>query len=202
MKKKLEIAFAITLVLISVLSMFDKIEIVKNIIYVIIIPSFLLSIISFISDIQNSCRQSAKSLTETYSKIGDIKSETVDLHIKEYETGTYKLPYSENLVPKDIYDILVESLSAKETAIQYQNIQLFCFKLEKVLKNLTIFIYVILFLSLIFAPYIFTILSNLNLNSIALWSLTLLFIALELKNEFAEKTFSLLVRIFCKKRDE
>ena len=50
-KKGIQVAFAIALVFISIIATFWKSEVLENIIYAVVIPSFLLSIISFVAEI-------------------------------------------------------------------------------------------------------------------------------------------------------
>jgi t-SNARE complex subunit (syntaxin) len=199
MKKTIEISFAITLIFISILATFIQSGIFQSIIYAVIIPSFLLSIISFITELEEKCEQYAKSFKDSLIQISNAQSGLAEIHLKQYEAGNADLPYISTHVPKNIYEMLKNSTGHMNKAVQYANIQVFCAKLKKILQVLNMMAYTFLFISLILSPYISVGLSNVNVNCITLWSLTLLFLALELKNTCAEYSFSALVKIFVKK---
>ena len=54
-KKGIQVAFAITLIIISIIATIWQTELLGNIIYAVVIPSFLLSIISFVAEIAEKC---------------------------------------------------------------------------------------------------------------------------------------------------
>ena len=72
-------------------------------------------------------------------------------------------------------------------------------KSKKIFDKIIFVGYTLLFVSLIFSPYFHGWISNINLNSLTLWSLTLLYITLELKAEFIARTYDFVYKI-CKKR--
>lgn len=198
-KKTIETSFAITLIFISILATFIQSSIFQSIIYAVIIPSFLLSIISFISELEEKCEQNAKNFKNTLAQLGNTEAEWSELHLKQYESGNAHVLYISTLVPKNIYEMLENSLIHMKEAFQYANIQAFCAKLGKVLQVLKMMAYTVLFISLILSPYISKVLSYVNVNCITLWSFSLFFLALELKSPCVTYSFSALVKIFVKK---
>ena len=75
-------------------------------------------------------------------------------------------------------------------------------KCQSLLKYIRLFVYVLLFMSMILSPYIARALANMNLNCITLWSLTILYIDSELKHEITAKSFNMLVKHFVKKHSQ
>lgn len=196
MKKGVQIAFAITLLIISVLATFNQSKLFDDIIYAVVIPSFLLSVISFAAEIREKCGKNAHEFEKVYMEHSDLKYQSAQQKLTQYDQGTYHQPYKEGFVPKDIYEEITDSLNQINKATVYINIRLFLSRCEKALDIINITCYVLLFLSLIFSPYIVSFLSSINLNCMTLWSLTLLYFSVELKSQVCAKVFDGLVKFY------
>lgn len=201
MKKGVEIAFAIALIILSIIGTIFPTELTKDIIYAIVIPSFILSIISFISDISALCEQDAKRVSDLEKKVSDEALEVADIKLELYHQGKYKLPFVEGVVPKEIYEYKEKSLAYLKKATISKDVQVFCIKCKKMCNKLIVGGYVALFLSLFLSPYIAKLLSVVDLNCITLWSLALLYITLELKSECCNWLFNFLYNRYTKKTE-
>lgn len=188
--KKFEKAFAIALIIISVFGTIYETEIIENIIYAVVIPSFILSLISFASDISEKCQKSAEETANTVKQISDLEEEIADKDLDLYNKGHYEEPFVEGLIPEKIYHRKSDSYEHLKEAITYKEIEIFCYKCKKICDKLIISGYVLLIISLCMSPCFMKWLNSVNLNCITLWSLTLLYITLELKQEICSKTYS------------
>ncbi|MGN8897259.1 hypothetical protein [Flavonifractor sp. HCP28S3_F3] len=110
MKKGVQIAFAITLLIISVLATFNQSKLFEDIIYAVVIPSFLLSVISFATEIREKCSKNAHTFEKVYMENSDLKYQSAQQKLAQYDQGTYHQPYKEGFVPKDIYEEIKYSL--------------------------------------------------------------------------------------------
>lgn len=189
MKKTVQIAFAIALVIISVISSIWQTDLIGNIIYAVVLPSFILSIISFIAEISEKCETDGEKLYNLSIRCADMSKEIAELKIKsKVETTDSKLTLEEAITP-EINEKLTESNKYAAEALGYQKVRIFCLKCKRHCDRALIGGYVLLFLSLALSPYIAKWLSVINLNCITLWSLSLLYISLELKSEVCSKVF-------------
>lgn len=200
MKKSVQIAFAVALLIISIMATIIQSQVFENIIYSVVVPSFLLSLISFLSEIGQKCEDSAAEYKKLHEDLGNLTGENAQQKLDTYEHGSYKQPFVENLVPKEIYIEMDESLNHLKKALLYTNVKIFLSHCKTFFDIANIVSYVLLFLSLILAPYIIAVVSLINMNCITLWSLTLLYFSVELKPEICKKCFSLLLIIFKKKQ--
>jgi len=197
LKKCVEKAFALALIIVSLVGTFLQTELISSIIYVIIIPSFILSIVSFFSEISVECQENAEKTSKLAHELSDLEQESVHTDLKLYEKGEYEVPYNEETVPNKIYEQQLKSNEHLAESIIYIMMATFFVKIKKVLDKAIFVGYLMLFLSLIFCPYFYKWLSNINLNCLTLWSLALLYITLELKSEFISKIYDYVYKI-CK----
>lgn len=197
--KGIQIAFAITLVLISIIGTFWKTDLFENIIYAVVVPSFLLSVISFVAEIAEKCESSADHVANLAYKSGNMSAELADLKKKNYDSGISNMPYVEGVVPKEITDHQEKAIEYLEDASAYKDVQIFFLKCQRVCQNISVAGYVLLFLSLILSPYAVKLLSAIDLNCITLWSLTILYLTLELKSDICSKLVSILHSRYLKK---
>lgn len=186
MKKTVQIAFGLALAALSIIGTIWTTELIGNIIYAIVIPSFVLSIISFVTEISTTCESIAYNTSrETYETANNAQSK-VNKDLVLYNSGEYKVPYSPDLIPREIYSEQKKVLDYMKAALVSQEVGVIFNKCKRFCDKVNIVCYTILFLSLIFSPYIAKWLSVIDLNCISLWSLTLLYITLELKAEIQE----------------
>lgn len=188
--KKFQKAFAIALIIISIIGTVWETDIIENIIYAVVIPSFILSLISFVSDISEKCQKDAEETASTVKKLSDLEEDLADKDLELYNKGIYEEPFVEGLIPEKIYQRKSDSYKHLKEAITYKEIEIFCYKCKKLCDKLIIFGYVLLIISLCMSPYFMQLLNSVNLNCITLWSLTLLYITLELKQEICSKTYN------------
>ena len=187
MKKTVQIAFAVALVVLSILSTVFNTELLGNVVLGIVIPSFLLTLISFIDAIIIKCKENAK-------KFVTALNESADAHVQK-AGHLLKQPTTEDIAQKIEAEIKI-SAERYDTSKDYAQMTNALEKCELVLKYCNLIAYVLLFLSMILSPYIVSILSKVNLNCITLWSLTILYVESELKPEIMAKSFDLLIKHF------
>lgn len=190
MKKGVQIAFAITLVILSIMATCINAELLSNIVLGIVIPSFLLTIISFIEAIISKCKTNAVDIAKTYG-------ECADLHFKLTKELLNK-PQSEENIQK-IEEEQKEGTQKLHECLDYIAMAEAMKKFLSFLKYANLIAYVLLFLSMILSPYIVRILAKINLNCITLWSLTIFYVDIELKSEMTAKIFSLFCKHYSKK---
>lgn len=199
MKKGVEKAFAIALLIISVISTIFPTSHIESITYAVIVPSFILSLTSFISEISKKCQDDAKKTSETIEKLSNLEKENADLKLSLYNEGNYKTPYVEGQIPQEIYKQNIDSLEHMKDSIIYKRMEIFFLKFKNICDKLIVLGYILLFISLCLSPYISRWLSVVNLNCITLWSLALLYITLELKSEISSKIYMSIYNAYKKK---
>jgi len=199
MKKIVEKAFAITLIILSLIATFSQSELIGDMIYAIIIPSFVLSLISFIAEISEKCQMDAKKTSDLAKKLSDLEQENVDRDIELYEKGSYEIPFAEGIVPEKIYQQQVKSTEHMGESLTYMKMAVFYIKFKKICDKLMVVGYVLLFVSLCLSSVFVQLLSHVDLNCITLWSLTLLYFTLELKSECCNQVFRFMYKIYGKK---
>ncbi len=199
MKKIVEKAFAITLIILSLIATFLQIEVIGDMIYAIIIPSFVLSLISFVAEISVKCETDSKELADLAYKLSDLEQKKVDGDIESYKKGEYKTPFSDGIIPDEIYQQQIESNKHMKEANNYLRTSIFCIKCGKICDKLMMFGYVLLFVSLCLSSIFIRWLSLVDLNCITLWSLTLLYFTIELKTECCNKLVTFLYKMYSKK---
>ena len=201
MKKCVEKAFACALIVVSIIGSFLQTELIDSIVYVIIIPSFILSLVSFFSELSIKCHDNAKKAAELAENLSNLEQESVERDLNSYENGECGTEYFDEYIPAKIYQMQKDSVEHLKLAVIYTDMKIFFIKSKKIFDKMIFVGYTLLFVSLIFSPYIYSWISNINLNSLTLWSLTLLYITLELKSEFIARTYDFVYKI-CKKRQK
>ena len=164
MKKKVELSFLITLIILSILGILWKAEFIEHIVSSIILPSFFLSFISFILDIVYKYPENTKRIAESAIENYNLKKEIIG----------------------------EESVESMNMASIYKRMQFYYGRIQKTANMLMVFGYVFLVVSLVFHTYIGKYLSDVNLNFISLWALLLLYIVLEFKGKCRVKLFRIL----------
>lgn len=202
MKKNVQIAFAIVLFMLAIVGSVWKIDYFANIIYAVVIPSFILSVISFMEEISIKCGKDAESSSDLHNRLADAINKSADLEMELYNNGVSELPFVEGKVPEKIYKLREEALDSLKNSVASTNVNVFCLKLSRMCNNATTIGYVLLFLVLIFSPYVVEILDQLDLNCITLWSLALLYITLELKEEICARLYNYLYNLYKKRQKE
>lgn len=185
MKKGVQIAFAIVLVILSLIATIKASGIMEGIIYAVVVPSFILSIISFISDISLLCEHEAKEKMKINSEASYYANKWAKMLAEKYEIQRAGIVDEDEIDPQKILDAQDEAIAHNDQALVSADIRIVCFEIKKWSDRASVGCYVVLFLSLIFSPYIAQWLSVIDLNCITLWSLTLLYFTLELKSEIA-----------------
>ena len=198
-KKGIQVAFAITLVIISITATFWKSELLGNIIYAVVIPSFLLSIISFIAEIAERCESNAKEGSTLAEENADLADNLAEKLAEDYEKESFYCSYAAEQRLKEIEEQYKKSIEQYKVACAYKDVRIFFLRCKSVCQTVSIVGYVLLFLSLILSPYVVKLLSVLDLNCITLWSLTILYFTLELKSEICAKIFDVLYKKGLKK---
>lgn len=193
MKKIVQIAFAITLIVLSLISTFVSTELINSIVLGIVVPSLLFSIITFIDSIAVKCKENATEFSSVLSKLAGTQLRLSGQLLEETQS-------EENA--QRISELLKTSSSHTRESVDYARIANAMNKCQSLLKYIRLIVYVLLFLSMILSPYIALALSKINLNCITLWSLTILYIDSELKYEITAKSFDLLVKHFVKKHSQ
>lgn len=199
MKKGVEIAFAVTLVILAIIATVFPSEITESITCAVICPSFILTVISFVSDIMKSCESSAEKLGADASELADITNQVAIAKEQNYSAGVGAIPYTEGVIPKEIYDKKKESFDYLKTSVEYAKSQIFFIQCRRVCNVVIVAGYILLFLSLCLSPIIATWLLKINLGSITLWSLAVLYVTLELKEEICKAVFRFLHKLLKKR---
>lgn len=202
MKKGVEIAFAIALIILAIISTVFPTELTESIIYAVVIPSFILSLISFVSEISELCENNAEKLSDLEKKVSDNAHKFAESRLKLYNEGLHEQPFVEGFVPDEIHEHEEASVNYLKKAVISKDVQVFCIKCKRVCHKLTISGYVLLFLSLFLSPCIAKCLSVVDLNCITLWSLALLYVTLELKSECCNWLFGVLYKKYSKKVED
>lgn len=202
MKKGVEIAFAIALIILAMISTIFPTELTESIIYSVVIPSFILSLISFVTEISELCENDAEKLSDLEKKVSDSAYEVAETKRELYNKGLHEQPFTEGVIPEDVCSHEEKGLNYLKKAVISKDVQVFCIKCKRVCHKLTVLGYVVLFLSLFLSPYIASRLSVIDLNCITLWSLALLYITLELKTECCNWLFGLLYKKFSKEVED
>lgn len=178
--KTTQIAFAIVLLILSVASTITDGKIITNIIFSVVVPSFILSVISFIDEIMELCEQAASEISKNCFELSDKQLEIAKNQAVE-TNGT-----DPNFL-KTFHAILDLSQSIHASGNSYSAAKAIFEKYRNILWKSSVVGYVILFLSLIFSPYITEWLPQINLDCLTLWSLAMFYISLEFKPWLAKK---------------
>lgn len=203
MKKGVQVAFAIALVILSVIcTIYPEAELMENIVYAVVIPSFILSAISFVAEISDICEVKAGKLAKTARETAELATKVVQRGMDNYRAGIHEMPYIEGRVPTDLFEAQEKCVEYYGVASASMDVKTFFVRVKKVCDITVVGGYVVLFLSLSLSPYIVRWLSSVNLNCITMWSLALLYITLELKTEICERIFGCLYKKARKRVDK
>ena len=190
MKKGVQIAFAIALVILAIIcTAYPEADLMASIVYAVVVPSFILSVISFVAEISDICEAKAGNRAKTARETAELAEEVVQLGMENYRAGIHEVPYVEGRVPTKLIETQEKCAEFYGMASASMDVRTFFVRLKRKCDIIAIGGYVILFLSLSLSPYIARWLSAVNLNCITLWSLALLYITLELKTEICERIF-------------
>ena len=189
--KTLQKAFAIALVSLSVICTgWPKAELMTSIVYAVVIPSFILSLISFVTEVSEHCEKEAEKLAKLEEKVSHSAEKFAQERLKQYEEGTHEMPYDKDRIPTDIYNATKDSVDYLRKSLVSKDVQIFSLKCKRVCNKIITGGYVLLILSLSLSPYIAKWLSVIDLNCITMWSLTLLYITLDLKSDICAWVFN------------
>jgi len=202
MKKGVQIAFAIALATLAIISMFCSTGHMATIIYAVALPSFILSIVSFFADIAEKCDSEGEKLHEASNKSSELSKELATQKIKTnvlcndgvYDEKVVITPAVEKHL-EDASRYMVEALGYNRARIFFLRCKIWC-------DRLMVGGYAVLFLSLALSPYVTQWLSVIDLNCITLWSLLLLYVTLEFKSTICSKVFLGLSKRYIKKVNE
>lgn len=200
MKKGVQISFAITLLIISIAATIIQNDLFESIIYAVIVPSFLLSIISFFSEVSQICKKNAQHFAEVHMEHSDLQYELLRLKKEQYEKELHTQDIQELNTLQELDKELKSCEKGMQESMVYVSIREFLCRCEKLLNIANIISYTSLFLSLVLSPYIAKCLSTINLNCITLWSLTLLYFGMELKPQICGKVFDYLIKIYKRRK--
>lgn len=189
MKKSVQFAFAVALTTLAVISMFCSSGHMATIIYSVIIPSFILSIVSFIDEIIEKCDSEGEKLQQTTYQSAELSKELVDEKVKNNIACNNGIFDEKKVITPDVKQHMDNATRFLTEAVGYQNTRIFFLRCKAVCDKLMIGAYSILFLSLALSPYIAQWLSAIDLNCLTLWSLVLLYVTLEFKSTICSKVF-------------
>lgn len=199
MKKGVQIAFALALGILSVISTIWPEGHMENIVYAVILPSFILSIISFASEIAEKCETDSEKLYGLANQCADLSKAKVEVDLRTNAQTMGPDIDVENLITPEINSELEKTNQYLTDAVGYQKTQYFFLKCKQVCDRIMVGGYVALFLALALSPYIAQWLSGINLSCITMWSLTLLYITLELKSGICARIFLWLSKMYINK---
>ena len=196
-KEKLFInAFVLSVFILCLISTIENNNEINGLVYALIIPVFLITIIEFIIEIKEKCEKYADKTSEEINKISQLEYELAEEKVKalRIEGG-----FDEDNLPKSIQKNYQDSIKHTNIATNYTKVATKFAKLYKILKIIYTIILVLFFLSIVFFSRISNILEKINLNSISLWSLLLLLISIYNKDDVAIKIVDKLYKHYEKK---
>ena len=202
MKKAVQVAFAIALGILAIISTIWPKGHMESIVYAVIIPSFILSFISFVTEIAEKCESDVDKLASTVDKCATLSKERVEMIIKNNVLDNNGAFDAEKVITKEVNDEFEKTNQYLTETLAYRMVQIFCLRCKTVCDKIMVGGYVILFLSLALSPYISQWLSAIDLNCITMWSLVLLYVTLELKSDICAKIFFSLSERYMKKAKE
>lgn len=184
MKKKAQLGFTLVLILISLLSIFTENEHITMIVCASVVPSFILSVTSFIEEIMDRCEQISIATSDRWNGGGERIKE-IQKEMESFEPEKLDSNYMEQ------YHGLLHMLQNYQYQAQsYEKTQEYIVRLNRKLSYIYVISYAVFFLSIVFAPQMTQLFKYVNSNAISLWSLTILFINNELKPELSEYVFA------------
>lgn len=189
-------AFVLSVFILCLISTIENNNEINGLVYALIIPVFLITIIEFIIEIKEKCEKYADKTSEEINKISQLEYELAEEKVKalRIEGG-----FDEDNLPKSIQKNYQDSIKHTNIATNYTKVATKFAKLYKILKIIYTIILVLFFLSIVFFSRISNILEKINLNSISLWSLLLLLISIYNKDDVAIKIVDKLYKHYEKK---
>jgi len=161
----------------------------KNIVYAVVLPSFILSLVSFVSEIAEKSESDGERLTKLVDECAELSEETAKTTMRGNVAGNNGVFDLEKVITPEVNDEFERTNQYLVEAVGYRKAQIFCFRCKMICDKIMVGGYVVLFLSLTLSPYIAQWLSFINLNCLTMWSLVLLYVTLELKSEICSKVF-------------
>ena len=199
-RKGFQISFAISLLVLSVICTIWRNEVLNGVIYAVVIPSFVLSIISFVLEVSDYCKNYAEKITSLSKENMELSDDLYNHKLEEYKAGKSDVKYVEGYIPTELAEEhRAEKFKYATNIMASQDVKIFFLGCQKVCSIIAIVGYVLLILSLSLSYYVIMILSAIDLNCITLWSMALLYFTMELKTEVCNWVFDLLYRKYTKK---
>lgn len=199
MKKGVQLAFAIALVILAIISTIWPDGHMENTVYAVVVPSFVLSIISFVAEIAEKCEADSEELYKLSSKCADLSEKKVEAEMRSNAEGIEGELDIEKIITPEINAEFEKTNQYLAEAVGYQKTQYFFVRCKQICNRIMVGGYVILFLSLALSPIIAQWLSAIDLNCLTMWSLALLYITLELKSDCCSKVFVKLSKMYIAK---
>lgn len=191
-------AFVIVILIVCILSTFIKSEEFEKLVYALIVPVFLITILEFIIEIKEKSQKLAIEKSNVYDKLSKLEYKTADLSVENLKL---KGKFDEDNLPQNIQDDYENSIKDTKVATRYIKTSTAIVKLHKPLRVAYLITLILFFISIMFFNKVSNILKNIELNSIALWSLLLLLISIYYKDYFAAKVVEKLYNYYDKKEN-
>lgn len=189
-------AFVLSVFILCLISTIGNNNEINQLVYALIIPVFLITIIEFIIEIKEKCEKYADKVSKEMNKMSQLEYELAEEKVKNLKIiGNF----DENNLPESIQKNYEDSIKHTNIATNYIKVSTDFVKLHKFLKIIYTIILVLFFLSIIFFSKISSVLEKINLNSISLWSLLLLLISIYNKDDVAIKIVEKLYKCYEKK---
>lgn len=154
-------AFVLSVFILCIISTIENNSEINQLVYALIIPVFLITIIEFILEIKEKCEKYADKMSKELNKISQLECELAEEKVKNLKiTGDFE----ENNLPKSIQNNYEDSIKHSNMAANYINVAADFVKLHKFLKIIYTIILVLFFLSIIFFSKISSVLEKINLN--------------------------------------
>lgn len=193
MKKPLESAFTTVLLLFAIMSIFPPHkELTDAIVRAIVIPSFLLSLISFVNPIHQQCEYFAGKFAQDWQNFSKNCHEEVMNVLKN------------NISDADFKKLkctLNAAIYGAQNSLSYSEARNLFQKCSTFFSNATYVCYILLFLSLMCSSYFSHIFAGINSNCITLISLAIQFVDFEMKENLRQRYFRMIVR-YCQKQSK
>lgn len=177
-------AFVLSVFILCIIGTIENNSEINQLVYALIIPVFLITIIEFILEIKEKCEKYADKMSKELNKISQLEYELAEEKVKNLKIIG---DFDENNLPEPIQNNYEDSIKHTNMATNYIKVATDFVKLHKFLKIIYTIILVLFFLSIIFFSKISSILENINLNSISLWSLLLFLISIYNKDDVTIK---------------
>ena len=191
--KTTQIAFVLVLLGLSLASTFMKGELIANVTFSVVAPSFILSLISFFDEIIERCEYASNELSKSCFELSNK-------HLELAKQQALNTDGTDPNFSTAFHTILDISQSVHSSGLGYSAATTFFEKFRNILWGFNVLGYVSLFASLILSPYFIDWFSHINLNCLTLWSLTILYFSQEFKSWFAKILVLWITRRIIKKQ--